>query len=149
MDFVQRSYHQIEERLNITAYQAKEALRRLESRGIVKRHFRTEYFGGMKTANVMYLELIPEKLQEITYYSEHQSKEVCRYNHIPVEINQDTYVNSTKELSGCKHVRKWENSQTNTKSTTDIKTKDSSSITKAKQAFMEKIDYESLFRITL
>lgn len=67
-DLLQRSYRQIEQRFGVTKKQARAALDYLCSIGVIRKHLRDEMTAdGMPLHNNMYLELIPEKLKELTY----------------------------------------------------------------------------------
>jgi len=73
-DLLQRSYEQIMEMYKMTESQAKRGVKFLEKLGVLKRHFRdVSTQGGLKAHNVMYLELVPIRLYELTYPSEHES----------------------------------------------------------------------------
>lgn len=67
-DFLQRSYRQIEQRFGVTRKQARGAIDYLCSIGVIKKHLRNEMTSmGMPLHNNMYLELVPERLKELTY----------------------------------------------------------------------------------
>lgn len=66
-DYVQKNYAQLCDKYNISEKQARSALILLENLGVVKRHFRNIEVGHYKLHNVMYLELIPTKLKELTF----------------------------------------------------------------------------------
>lgn len=67
-DFLQRSYQQIENHFGVTKKQARTALDFLCEIGVVKKHLRDEVTSsGKRLFNNMYLELVPDKLKEITY----------------------------------------------------------------------------------
>lgn len=67
-DLLQRSYRQIEQRFGVTKKQARAALDYLCNIGVIRKHLRDEMTAdGMPLHNNMYLELVPEKLKELTY----------------------------------------------------------------------------------
>jgi len=67
-DFLQRSYRQIERQFGVSKKQARTALEFLCNIGVIKKHLRDEVTkDGMILHNTMFLELIPEKLKELTY----------------------------------------------------------------------------------
>ena len=68
-DYLQRSYEQLMEKFNISKRQARDALILLETLGVVKRHFRNIVVAGLPLSNVMYLELVPDVLKELTFPS--------------------------------------------------------------------------------
>lgn len=70
-DMLQRSYEELADTFNLTKRQVKDAIVLLEQLGVVKRDFRTiKTAAGVRANNVMYLDLVPSKLQEITFPSD-------------------------------------------------------------------------------
>ena len=108
-DFLQRSYDQLMQLFNITKKQAYDAIVALEKLGVIKRHFRTIYTTSIPIANVMFIELIPEVLKELTYpglnkgvYKKvdtplQKDKEVVTKTEPPYSENVETYTESTSE----------------------------------------------------
>lgn len=67
-DLLQRSYRQIENRFGVTKKQARTALDFLCKKGVIIKHLRDELTSeGVMLHNNMYLELVPEKLRELTF----------------------------------------------------------------------------------
>lgn len=66
-DLLQRSYQQISEQFGISKKEATNAIIFLEKLGVVKRVFRTVNINGLVVNNVLYLELIVQKLRQLTY----------------------------------------------------------------------------------
>lgn len=67
-DYLQRSYRQIEDRFGVSKKQARNAIDYLCGIGVIRKHLRNENIGdGVVLHNSMYLELVPEKLKELTY----------------------------------------------------------------------------------
>ena len=66
-DLLQRSYQQISEQFGISKKEASSAVIFLEKLGVVKRVFRTINISGLVINNVLYLELIVDRLRELTY----------------------------------------------------------------------------------
>ncbi len=66
-DYVQKNYEQLCDKYNISKKQARGAIETLETLGVVKRHFRTIDTKMGKCSNVMYLEIIPDVLYQLTY----------------------------------------------------------------------------------
>lgn len=67
-DLLQRSYRQIENQFGVSQKQARNALDYLCDIGVVRKHLRNEKTKeGMPIHNNMYLELVPDKLRELTY----------------------------------------------------------------------------------
>lgn len=66
-DMLQKSYDDLEEQFGFSTKQIREALKRLETVGVLFREFRTITKGGVLCNNVMFLNLNPTKLAEITF----------------------------------------------------------------------------------
>ncbi|MFV0527653.1 MAG: DUF6017 domain-containing protein [Lachnospiraceae bacterium] len=69
-DLLQRSYQQISEQFGISKKEATNAVIFLEKLGVIKRVFRTVTINGLVINNVLYLELVVERLKEKTYPEE-------------------------------------------------------------------------------
>ncbi len=102
-DFIQLGYHQICKKYNISAKQAREALKKLESLHIIKRHLRTIDSSAGYLSNVLFIELFPERLKDIT-----QKDNSCLLSEIQV-LSQ-------------KEIPIYEEGNTNTDNTTDNST---------------------------
>ncbi len=108
-EYLQRSYDQLMQKFNISRKQAYDAILTLEKLGVIKRHFKTLYTSNIPMANVMFIELIPEVLKELTYpdlaegvYKKvntplPKSKEVSTKIETPLYENNRTYTNTTTE----------------------------------------------------
>ena len=67
-DLLYKSYEQLCEEFGESKRVIRDVLKRLEDIGVIKRHFRTiTTKSGMKMNNVMYIELVPSVLYELTY----------------------------------------------------------------------------------
>lgn len=67
-DLLYKTYEQLGEEFGESKRVIRDALKRLEEMGVIRRHFRTvQYEGGMTVNNVMYIELIPSVLYALTY----------------------------------------------------------------------------------
>ena len=66
-DLLQRSYQQLADQFAISKRDAQRAIVFLEVLGVIKREFRTISVGGTTLNNVLYLELIVDKLKALTY----------------------------------------------------------------------------------
>lgn len=66
-DMLQRSYSQLAEQFGISKREATNAVAELEKIGVIKRHLRTIDVNGMKMSNVLFIELIPEVLYNVTF----------------------------------------------------------------------------------
>lgn len=111
-DYLQRSYQQISEQFGYTKRQAKDAIVALEKLGVVKRIFRTVSKGGVLANNVMYLELVPERLLEITYPEEMGG--LCRYNDTGMAMKSDSLPRSMATGASVKRQTNTENTAKNT-----------------------------------
>ena len=145
-DLVQMGYAQIQERFNLTHNQAAAALSRLEKLGLLKRHFRTLLIGGTRCNNVMYLEIFPDKIAEITYKinDDNSSGEVLDCNDIPMEIYSHMSEDEMAEMDVYACTPGVIEPQTNTESITKNIKKDYPYITQIREQFKDHIDYESL-----
>ncbi len=74
-DILRQSYQYYADLFGESKKTVKTAMDRLEELGVIKRHFRTVSYGdGLISNNVMYIELIPDKLFELTYPEEEPGK---------------------------------------------------------------------------
>lgn len=69
-DLLQRSYQQLANMFGISKREATNAIVRLEKLGVINRVFRTLNINDIVTSNVLFLELIPERLAELTFGTE-------------------------------------------------------------------------------
>lgn len=65
-DLLQRSYEQLAERFGITKRQAYDVIFFLQQLGVLTRVFRTVNIGGIKCNNVLFIQLHPDKIREIS-----------------------------------------------------------------------------------
>lgn len=66
-DLLQRNYQQLAEAFGISKKEATSAIVFLEKLGVIKRVFRTVNMNGIMINNVLYLELVVERLRELTF----------------------------------------------------------------------------------
>lgn len=110
-DLLQRSYRQIEQRFGVTKKQARTALDYLCKIGVIRKHLRNELTSdGTPIHNNMYLELVPEKLKELTYPQFDDDVPLRE----PPSANEDTRVVTCKTDGGALNVT------TSTETTTEI-----------------------------
>lgn len=110
-DLLQRSYRQIEQRFGVTRKQARTALDYLCKIGVIRKHLRNELTSdGTPLHNNMYLELVPEKLKELTYPQFDDDVPLRE----PPSANEDTRVVTCKTDGGALNVT------TSTETTTEI-----------------------------
>jgi DNA-binding Lrp family transcriptional regulator len=69
-DLLQRSYQQLADQFGISKREATNAVVELEKMGVLKRHLRNIKVNGMTITNVLFLELIAEKVFELTFGSQ-------------------------------------------------------------------------------
>jgi hypothetical protein len=119
-DLLQRSYAQLAEQFGISKRDATNAVVALEKLGVIKRHFRKIEVGGMLMNNVLFIELVPDVLESITFGTE--------------ESNGfgDTYHSNKGQGSLKLETGPTQKSETNTKTTKETTTKTSKKRVKAK-----------------
>ena len=111
--YLQRNYEQISEKFNISKKQARDSIVFLEELGVIKRHFRTIDCMNGKLPNVMFIELIPEILQKLTYPDRKEG----------IYKNVDTCVQTDREVLPQNEIHVSKNIDTNTENTSEITTK--------------------------
>lgn len=119
-DLLQRSYAQLAEQLGISKRDATNAVVALEKLGVVKRHFRKIEVGGMLMNNVLFIELVPDVLESITFGTEVSNG------------FGDTYHSNKGQVSLKFETGPTQKSETNTKTTKETTTKTSKNRVKAK-----------------
>lgn len=135
-DVLQMGYGQLEEKFNLTHYQLRSAIAVLENLGVIRRDFRSLTVRGIKLSNVMYIELDPDRLYELTYPNR-RDEHVEENQYTPIKKITEIYGNADKAIS--------ENHMTNTKNTKEITDKDYLSIYRdAEQNFKTQIEYDIL-----
>lgn len=89
-DILRQSYQYYADLFGESKKTVKMAMDRLEELGVVKRHFRTVAYGeGLVSNNVMYVELNPERLYELTYPEEEPGRDK-KGKSIPVDGGDKT-----------------------------------------------------------
>lgn len=110
-DKLQKSYSQLSEQFGFSKGQIRDAVKRLESAGLITVEFRTITLdGGMKLNNVMYLEPVPHTVDRITY------------QHTYAEISGDPLSKNPDTLPGNFPIGPPKNPDTNTEITTESTT---------------------------
>lgn len=79
-DKLQRNYQQISDMFGITKNQALAAIDALRDIGVISKEFRNLVVNGVRINNVMYINLNPERLIELTYPEEIQCLSVSNLN---------------------------------------------------------------------
>ena len=138
-DLLQKSYAQLCEKFGYTEKQTRDAIVRLEQLGVIRRVFRTIILKGKRMNNVMYIELIPKKLKELTRVGD-EDLQILSTN-----LKRGVYeivdgLPTKKETVVDKFV------ETNTKNTTEITNTDYpiKSISEARENFKGQIGYDAL-----
>lgn len=138
-DLLQRSYQQISDQIGISKRQAARAIIALEELGVIRREFRDLKINGRNVNNVMYLELIPDRLQELTNPLQGQEETVSLILATPdtEKSNGDIEKTETGHTGEC---------DTNTKISTEIKNKEYSILSYQDEitAFKKQIDYDAI-----
>ena len=93
-DLLQRSYEQLCTKFNITKKQARDCIVFLEELGVIKRHFRKIESPNGPLPNVMYLELIPSVLKQLTF--PHENKGI--YKNVDTSLQSDSDVPTNAEI---------------------------------------------------
>lgn len=105
-DMLQRSYAQLAEQFGISKREATNAVAELEKIGVIKRHLRTIDVNGMKMSNVLFIELIPEVLYNVTFPDSKneiaitsESDTLSLLKVTPPTLRSETYTETTTETS--------------------------------------------------
>ncbi|OQP07586.1 DnaD domain protein [Geobacillus sp. 46C-IIa] len=108
-DLLQRSYDSFAEQFGFTKRQVRDAIKRLEDKGLIRREFRNIHVDGMTLTNVLFIELNPEKLSEFTYGIEDMTTDeigsdvstdrVLRSNVTPYTIERQTNTEITTKTT--------------------------------------------------
>ena len=98
-DLLQRSYKQMADTYGLSKKQVTEAIKALEELGLVKRHFRNIKIKGQNLNNVLFLELSPKRLYEVTYPVEDTDSLISPSADIGVSLEGERGVHESRE--GC------------------------------------------------
>lgn len=109
-DMLQRSYKSFEEQFGLTKRQVRDAIARLENRGLVKRHFRTINSNGTPISNVLFIELNERNLEGVTFGRQEvshsnvtgydvETSEVVHTNVAPMTVEDKTYTEITTKIT--------------------------------------------------
>lgn len=137
-DLLQRSYDQFANHFGYTKAQVKSAVVRLENLGVIRRVFRTLEVGGQKLSNVMFIELIPVRLKELTYPHK---------NSTPLCVNFDRGVSENEYIPATiPHIAAVDNFRTNTENTTKNYNKNYPIISsgEVRESFKEQVGYDAI-----
>ncbi|GLY09572.1 DnaD domain protein [Pseudobacillus badius] len=117
-DLLQRSYDSFVEQFGLTKRQVKDAFKRLEDAGVIKRVFRTIDAGNTRLGNVLFIELNVEKVKVMTFESAPCNVRTSE----GVTKESDTYDVKTSDLLRQNGAPMTLKRQTNTEITTEITT---------------------------
>lgn len=116
-DLLQRNYWQIGDQFGLTKKQVVTAINALQDIGVIRKDFRNLKVGGQSINNVLYLELVPERLVEITYPEKTQRLPVSTYKVAGISLEDHRYATSKGAGVALKE-------ETNTKTSTENITRD-------------------------
>lgn len=109
-EMLQRSYGSFAEQFGISKREATSALSALEDMGLVRRHLRNICVKGVTLSNVLFIELVPERLMEVTHpgdtgavakseTSNVLEGEVSLQEVTPPNAGSETYTKTSRETS--------------------------------------------------
>ena len=99
-DFLQRDYGQLSKFFGMSKEETRNAMEHLEKIGVIKKHLRTIENNGRKIPNVLYIELIPEKLYELTYLDSDSGGMGLKTDTNTKNTTENTTENTTKKKRG-------------------------------------------------
>ncbi|MEZ3517842.1 MAG: DNA replication protein DnaD [Lachnospiraceae bacterium] len=156
-DYLQRSYDQMADTFGLSKKQATEAVKALEKMGIIKRIFKTIQVRGQILNNVLFIELIPQRLYEVTFPEEIEENTLSPPKEIPLSVEGERGSLEKREGTTSKVTGISLKGETNTKNTIENTNKDYRSINQGEadtdqmdmieiytQIVKENIDYEIL-----
>lgn len=139
-DLLQRSYKQMAENYGLSKKQVTEAIKALEEMGLVKRHFRNIKIKGQNVNNILFLELSPKRLYEVTYPEEGTDSPMSPAMNIGVPPEGERDVPRSREGSHHKETGISLQVGTNTKNTNENIHRDYQSINQAGISKLDKMD---------
>ena len=139
-DLLQRSYKQMADSYGLSNKQVTEAIKALEEMGLIKRHFRNIKIKGQNLNNVLFLELSPKRLYEVTYPVEDTETPISPSADIGVSLEGERDVPESRE--GCPYKETGISSQdeTNTKNTNETTLRDYQSINQVGERKSNRMD---------
>ena len=149
-DLLQRSYKQMAENYGLSKKQVTEAIKALEEMGLVKRHFRNIRIKGQNVNNILFLELSPKRLYEVTYPEKDTDSPISPSADIGVSPEGERGISESGEGNPHKETGIPLQVETNTKNTNETIFRDYQSINqvgKEKTDRMDEIDaYTNLIK---
>ena len=156
-DYLQRSYDQMADTFGLSKKQVTEAVKALEKMGIIKRIFKTVHVRGQTLNNVLFIELIPKRLYEVTFPENIGENTLSPPREIPLSVEGERGIPEKREGTTSKMTGLSLKGETNTKNTIEITNKDYLSINQGEtntdqmdtieiytRIVKENIDYEIL-----
>lgn len=156
-DYLQRSYDQMADTFGLSKKQTTEAVKALEKMGIIKRIIKTIQVRGQVLNNVLFIELIPKRLHEVTFPEEIEGNTLSPPKDIPLSVEGERGIPEKKEGTTSKVTGPSLKGETNTKNTIENTNRDYLSINQSggeveqmdeieiyKQIVKENIDDEAL-----
>lgn len=156
-DYLQRSYDQMADAFGLSKKQATEAVKTLEKMGIIKRIFKTIQVRGQILNNVLFIELIPKRLYEVTFPEDVEENTLSPPKEIPLSLERGRSISEKGEGTTSKVTDPSLKRETNTKNTTETTNTNHPSINQGEadadqmdtieiysQIVKENIDYEIL-----
>lgn len=138
-DLLQRSYQDLANQFGISKWQAKSAVVALEDLGVIKRVFRNLNVKGQAINNVLFMELVPDRLKAVTFPSANSLPPMSQSNDTPLSMEPHRTVKQDDTPLSVE----W---GTNTKITTEINKGDYSilSYQQEEETFKDAIGYDAL-----
>ena len=156
-DYLQRSYDQMADTFGLSKKQATEAVKALEKMGIIRRIFKTIHVRGQTLNNVLFIELVPKRLYEVTFPENIEENTLSPPNETSLSVERERGISEKWEGSTSKLTGLAMKGETNTKNTVENTDKDYLSINQGEtsvnqmdmieaytQIVKENIDYEIL-----
>ena len=152
-DYLQRSYDQMADTFGLSKKQATEAVKTLEKMGIIKRIFKTIQVRGQILNNVLFIELVPKRLYEVTFPEEIEENTFSPPKEIPLSVEGERGILEKREGTTSKVTGLSLKGETNTKNTNkdylsinqgEVDTDQMDMIETYTQIVKENIDYEIL-----
>lgn len=125
-DLLQRSYDQFSDMFGESKRCVTEAIVRLEKLGLIKRVFRTIEVNGMRYNNVLYIELFPDRLYDLTYPDTQEGSRIQKGHTLSLKKGRGGTQKSDRCLRNGGDLSPKKGRQ-NTKNTTEITTEITSS----------------------
>lgn len=98
-DLLQRSYASFSDQFGLTKNQVRDALDRLESFGVIKKHFRTITVNNTKLNNVLFIDLITPVLFKVTTLSDYKWGGCEVISGEAPQLKPDTNTKTTTEIT--------------------------------------------------